>query len=87
VPARYRVEIAAKALRQLEALPKRIKERIDGRILALADDPRPHGVTKLQGQESCYRIRVGDYRVIYTISDAVLLVLVVEVVNRRDAYR
>lgn len=84
---RYRVQISPKALRQLEALPKRMRERIDTRILALAGDPRPHGVKRLQGQEDRYRIRIGDYRVIYTIHDDVLLVLVVEVVNRRDAYR
>ncbi len=85
--ARYRVEIGSKAQRQLRALPKRLRERIDIRILALAEDPRPPGVKKLQGAEDRYRIRVGDYRVIYTISDDVLLVLVVEVLNRREAYR
>ncbi len=47
----------------------------------------PHGVKKLMGPEGRYRIRVGDYRVIYTIADDVLDVVVVEVVNRRDAYR
>lgn len=84
---RYRVEISPKAQRQLRALPKPMLRRIDARIQALADDPRPPGVTKLQGAENRYRIRAGDYRVIYAIDDAVLLVLVLEVLNRREAYR
>ena len=85
--ARYRVELSPKAQRQLRALPKGVQGRIDAKILALADNPRPPGVTKLQGQEDRYRIRVGDYRVIYCIDDKTLLVLVVEIANRREAYR
>ena len=60
--------------------------RIDLRLLVLADDPRPVGVKKLHGQDR-YRIRVGDYRVIYQIEDEVLLVLVVEIAHRREVYR
>jgi mRNA interferase RelE/StbE len=87
VAARYRVQLSFKAQRQLDALPKQDKKRLDARLLALADNPRPHGVRKLQGKEERYRIRVGNYRVIYSIHDAALLVLVLEIVNRRDAYR
>jgi mRNA interferase RelE/StbE len=68
-------------------LPKPLQKRIDATIHALANNPRPPGVTKLQGAEDRYRIRVGDYRVIYSIVDAALLVLVLEVLNRREAYR
>ena len=83
----YRVEISPKAQRQLRGLPKPLQKRIDAKIQALANNPRPPGVTKLQGAENRYRIRVGHYRVIYSIADAALLVLVLEVLNRREAYR
>lgn len=86
MPARYRVDLTSKARRQLSVLPKDVQKRIDLRLLALAGNPRPAGVKKLQGQDR-YRIRVGDYRVIYQIQDEVLLVLVVEIAHRREAYR
>ena len=54
---------------------------------ALGQEPRPHGVRKLSGEEELYRIRVGDYRVIYAIEDDALIVLVVAVGDRRDIYR
>lgn len=85
--ARYRVELTSKAKKQLSGLPESVQKRIDRRLLALADNPRPPGVKKLHAQEDRYRIRVGDYRVIYTIEDDVLLVLVLEVANRREVYR
>ena len=55
-------------------------------ILALAEDPRPHGWQKLTGEDK-YRIRQGDYRVVYTIEDAVVTVTVVRVAHRSDVYR
>ena len=61
--------------------------RIAAAIEALAGDPRPSGVTKLRGPEAFYRIRVGDYRVVYAIEDDGLLVLVVRVAHRREVYR
>jgi len=63
------------------------KVQITRRIAALADDPRPAGVKMLQGQHGYYRIRSGDYRVIYMIEDDVLVVLVVKVGHRREVYR
>jgi mRNA interferase RelE/StbE len=53
----------------------------------LADDPRPHGAKKLVGADRTYRIRVGDYRIVYEIGDEVLVVLVIRVAHRREAYR
>ncbi|MDQ6908342.1 MAG: type II toxin-antitoxin system RelE/ParE family toxin [Chloroflexota bacterium] len=53
----------------------------------LGDDPRPHGVEKMTGGENEYRIREGDYRVVYTIRDAALIVLIVRVGHRKDIYR
>ncbi len=83
----YRVEFARPALKEFEALPRQAQERIAPRITALAEDPRPRGVEKLKGQSDQYRIRVGSYRVIYTIEDDRLIVTVVRVADRRDAYR
>ena len=86
----YRIEFREKAKRQLKDLSKvdryalgRIKTRID----ALANNPRPPDVKKLSGTESLYRIRVGDYRIIYEIQDRVLVVLVVKIGRRGDVYR
>jgi mRNA interferase RelE/StbE len=83
----YRVEVAPHAERQLRRLPKSIQMRLTTRMKALADEPRPPGVEKLAGEENLYRIRVGDYRIIYAIEDEVLLVLVVTVGHRREVYR
>jgi mRNA interferase RelE/StbE len=84
---RFRVEFTRPALKALADLPQKVQERIAPRIDALAVDPRPRGVEKLEGEDDLYRIRVGDYRVIYTIQDDRLIVVVVRVANRRDAYR
>jgi mRNA interferase RelE/StbE len=54
---------------------------------ALASNPRPEGVTKLQGDENAWRVRVGEFRVVYEIHDAVLMIMVLRVANRREAYR
>lgn len=83
--ATYRVVILPAAERQLGRIDSGPRRRIDAAILALAGDPRPHGFRKLSGSEE-YRIRVGDYRVLYEIEDAVLRVLVVKVGHRRDVY-
>ncbi|HVT18318.1 MAG TPA: type II toxin-antitoxin system RelE/ParE family toxin, partial [Thermoanaerobaculia bacterium] len=83
----YRVELRPAAVRDLRKLEPAIRRRIASAIDQLAHTPRPPGVEKLQGQENRYRVRVGEYRVIYQIEDRVLLVLVVRVGNRRDIYR
>ena len=83
---RYRVELAPAADRQRRKLPVDVQKRIVRALEQLETDPRPPGVRKLQGEDNLWRLRVGDYRVIYTIEDNRLLVLVVRVANRRDAY-
>jgi mRNA interferase RelE/StbE len=83
----YTVELKAAAVRDLKAIPERERKRIKTRIDALADNPRPHGVKALQGGEGYLRLRVGDYRIIYTVLDQVLLVVVIRVGNRREVYR
>jgi mRNA interferase RelE/StbE len=86
-PRRYRIEIMRPALKQLEALSREEQERLTTEINGLADDPRPRGVEKLKGVADQYRIRVGSYRVIYTIRDDRLIVLVLRIGHRRDVYR
>jgi mRNA interferase RelE/StbE len=83
----YTVELKPAAVRDLKAIPERERKRIKTRIDALAENPRPHGAKALQGGEGYLRIRVGDYRIIYTVLDRLLLVVVIRVGNRRDVYR
>ena len=83
----YRVEIKRSAVKEIAALPKREQRRVVRAITALADDPRPDGVRKMAGSENAYRVRVGDYRIVYQIFDGVLIVHVVRVGRRRDVYR
>lgn len=82
----YRVSIDPGALREIAKLPKPQQKRIVSRIDILADNPRPQGAEKMIGMEA-YRLRVGDYRVIYSIRDEVLVVLVVRIAHRREVYK
>jgi len=70
----------------LESLPGKIQDRIFEAIDALVDNPRPRGCRKLRGRDSQYRIRVGDYRVIYEIDDKTVTVLILRIRHRKDAY-
>jgi mRNA interferase RelE/StbE len=83
----YSIEWDTKAVKELRALEKKDRQRILERVATLGRDPRPPGCKKLHKEQAAYRIRVGEYRVIYQIRDTQLLVLVVRVGNRRDVYR
>ena len=83
----YKVFFQPSALRELRKLPRDVQVRVVARAEALAKNPRPEGVKKLAGLEELYRLRVGDYRVIYQIQDQRLVVLVVRIRHRRDVYR
>jgi len=82
----YRVEVAPAAVRQLRKLDPPVRRRIQAAIELLAEQPRPSGATKLVGGEGEWRVRTGDYRIVYEIHDSMLLVLVVAVGHRRDIY-
>ena len=83
----YRIEIKRSAAKEIEAIGRlRDRQRVVARIMRLAEDPRPPGCTKLTGKEA-YRIRQGDYRIVYTIADDVLVVEVIRVGHRREVYR
>ena len=81
----YRIVIKKSAAKELEKLPKKDRARVIERIRGLAEDPRPVGCKKLSAQEK-YRIRQGNYRVLYQIVDDEVLVVVVKVGHRRDVY-
>ena len=83
---KYSVEFSRRAARQIDGLEANLRVRVIKRIEALSDNPRPPGVQKLVGSEDDYRIRIGDYRVIYEIRDALLVVLVMKVAHRRQVY-
>ncbi len=83
---RYNVEIKRSAEREMDRLPAEMHRRISESILALENNPRPLGSRKLRGGEA-YRLRVGDYRVLYTIDDDARRVFVYAVAHRREAYR
>lgn len=83
----YRVEIKNSARKELAALPAAVQRRLDAAILLLAETPRPRGSKKLTTDEDIYRVRVGDYRIVYQVRDDVLLVLVVRIGHRREVYR
>ena len=82
---RYRIELRPAALRTLRKLDPQVRRRIQGAIALLAEDPRPPNARKLKGRDA-FRIRTGSYRVIYTIEDDKLLIVVVTLGHRRDVY-
>jgi mRNA interferase RelE/StbE len=84
---KYAVFFRPSADRALRKLPKEIQRRIVIAVNDLQDDPRPSSTIKMQGADDLWRIRVGDYRLVYTIKDRDLLVLVLRIGHRRDVYR
>lgn len=84
--AKYAVELKASARKELERLPAKLIQRIFPRLEALATEPRPAGCKKLKGGDNEWRIRVGDYRVVYVIDDAKALVTVTRIRNRSEVY-
>lgn len=84
----YKVEVTSVPAKYLGRLrDESLKRRIVKALRSLEENPRPAGCLKMQGNEELYRIRVGDYRILYQVRDAVLLILVVNIGNRRDIYR
>ena len=82
----YRIEVTPRAEKDLHALAIRERQRVAEQIDALRTDPRPQGCRKLKGREDFYRVRVGDYRVVYRVEDEVLLILIVRIGDRREIY-
>ena len=82
----YSISVLRRAQKELASLPREAYARVRDRLIALADDPRPAGCTKLSGRDG-WRLRVGDYRVLYDIDDAARSVTVLHVGHRSDVYR
>ncbi|MGH3612661.1 MAG: type II toxin-antitoxin system RelE family toxin [Pseudonocardia sp.] len=84
---RYGLEWRPAARKELDRLDRPVRARILRKVDALADDPRPPGVIRLTGAQNIWRIRVGGYRVVYTIADDRLIITVVRVASRGQVYR
>lgn len=84
---RYKVLLHAKVQKEIMALPSEIKSRVLSVIDQLAHEPIPAAAAKLQGRSDCYRIRVGDYRIVYEVHVTEIVVYVVGVAHRQEVYR
>ena len=82
----YEIVFTRSARKELAALSTKLQSRVLQAIEPLRDDPRPHGSKKLKGTTNTFRIRVGEYRVVYEVSDKELTVLIVRIRHRKDAY-
>lgn len=85
--ASYNIEWKSSAAKELKKLPKAIIVKVVATVESLRETPRPDGVRKLTGSEHTYRVRVGEYRVVYNIFDRTLVIEVIRVRDRKDAYR
>jgi len=84
--AKYSVELKSSASKELERLPPNLIQRVFPKLEALGADPRPRGCKKLKGGQDVWRIRVGDYRVVYSINDEKRLVSVTRIRHRGEVY-
>ena len=83
----YGLEFTTSASRELRALDPQIQRRIAAKVTELCDDPFPPGIKKLRGQTDHFRIRVGDFRIIYRIDGQRVVVVIVRIGHRREVYR
>ncbi|MFN7940544.1 MAG: type II toxin-antitoxin system RelE/ParE family toxin [Thermoanaerobaculia bacterium] len=84
----YRLELRRSAAKELDRIePLAVRRKLVARIRALGQEPRPPGVEKLAGQERSYRLRQGDYRIVYEVDDPARLVTIAKVGHRREVYR
>lgn len=85
--ASYELEISRTAEKQLKRLPGEEQRRVAAALVALAGNPLPRGARKLHGYEDVFRIRVGRYRILYSVADDRLVIIILKVGHRRDVYR
>lgn len=83
----YSIRILREANRSLAKLPRSVQERIDAAVDDLSDNPRPAGAERLTSEDPIYRIRIGDYRALYTVDDDEHIVSILRIGHRRDVYR
>ncbi|MEI6790133.1 MAG: type II toxin-antitoxin system RelE/ParE family toxin [Myxococcaceae bacterium] len=87
MPVEYRLEFNKRYLKDLEKIPKVFQKSILQALAYLKHNPRPDGCKKMRGFDDLYRIRCGDYRIVYQIHDNVLLIIVIDVGHRKEIYR
>lgn len=85
--ASYNIQWKASAIKELRKLPKKDVQRIMNKIATLKQNPFPPGSIKLAGSECTYRVRIGDYRVIYDLLEKILTIQIIRVRHRKDVYR
>lgn len=83
---KYKIEIKESAVKELNSIPKKDLKKIVQKIRSLSDNPRPNGCVKLSGRER-YRIRQGDYRILYSIENEILVVYVIKIGHRKEVCR
>jgi mRNA interferase RelE/StbE len=83
----YNIIISKSVQKQIDILPKQLRERISEKVSILSQEPRPAGVIKLKGYANEYRLRVGDYRVRYEIDDSNQTIILLQCKHRREVYR
>ncbi len=83
----YEVIVPRNVQKDIDELSENLRDRIEDALENLAEDPRPNGVVQMKGSDSRYRIRIGNYRVVYDINDGKLLVLVLQCQHRREVYK
>lgn len=83
----YEVEVTSRAAKEIMRLPRAEQSRVGEKIDGLVEEPRPVGVEKLSGYSDAYRVRSGNYRIVYTIDDTVRIVTVTRVAHRSEVYR
>jgi len=85
--AKYKIEISRSAEKQLKKLPRDDRKRVVDAVLQLGEDAFPRGARRLSGYEDVFRIRVGRYRILYSVSETELIVIVLKIGHRKDVYR
>jgi len=85
--AAYRIEYITSVKKSFRNLSHDAQKQVGADIEALAENPRPHGCVKLEAEDGLWRIRSGDYRIVYEINDALRLITIFRIRNRRDVYR
>jgi len=83
---KYEIQIMASVKKSLRKIPRKDQERIFHKIISLSQNPRPEQSIKLTSRKNAYRVRQGDYRIVYTIEDQVLVIIVVRIGHRREVY-
>lgn len=85
--ANYSIEVSSTAEKQLRKLSQKDQINVLKRIQELSSEPRPNRSRKLRGQDNIYRVRVGNYRILYSIENKLLIIIILKVGHRRDVYR